>query len=312
MNRRSFLRHSATAAAGAAIGALAASAESASDQPLWAIDTHIHLYDPTRAQGVPWPPKNDALLYKPHLSAAFGALAHASQVASAIVIEASPWLEDNQWVLDLVAHDPLIAAFIGHLNPGEPDFAAHLRRFSAYPLFRGIRLEARALAQGLGSQNWEDDLRRVADANLTVDLLGGATMLPDAIKLARLAPNLGLVIDHLPFPEWDSDIEMAKKALAHFSETPNVYAKVSAVVRAKDGKPIEDAGVYKPRLDLLGEIFSLDRVLYGSNWPVSNHIAPYATVHKVVADYYNAKGREAADKFFVKNSAAAYRWPGQL
>jgi predicted TIM-barrel fold metal-dependent hydrolase len=312
MNRRSFLGHSAKAVAGAAFAPLASVAEPAPHEPLWAIDTHIHLYDPTRAQGVPWPPKNDALLYKPYLSADFGALAHASQVASAIVIEASPWLEDNQWVLDLVAHDPLIAAFIGHLNPGEPDFAAHLRRFSANPLFRGIRLEARALAQGLGRQNWEDDLRRVADANLTVDLLGSGAMLPDVIKLAGLAPNLRLVIDHLPFPEWDSDIETAKKALIGFAEMPNVYAKVSAVVRAKDGKPIEDAGAYKPRLDLLGEIFGADRVLYGSNWPVSNHLAPYATVHKIVADYYNAKGREVADKFFVTNSAAAYRWPGRL
>ena len=289
-----------------------ASAEVTSSEPLRAIDTHIHLYDPTRAQGVPWPPKSDALLYKPHLSADFASLAHASQVDAAIVIEASPWLEDNQWVHDLVAHDPLIAAFIGHLNPGEPDFAAHLRRFSAYPVFRGIRLEAQALAQGLGQQNWEDDLRRVEDANITVDLLGGGKMLPDAIKLAKLAPRLRLVIDHLPFPEWDSDIDMARKALASFSEMPNVYAKVSAVVRAKDGKPIEDAGIYQPRLDLLGEVFGADHVLYGSNWPVSNHIAPYVMVHKVVADYYNAKGREAADKFFVKNAAAAYRWPGQL
>jgi L-fuconolactonase len=31
------------------------------------IDTHIHLFDPTRPQGVPWPEKSDAVLYKPAL-----------------------------------------------------------------------------------------------------------------------------------------------------------------------------------------------------------------------------------------------------
>src|SRR5437763_82760 len=134
MDRRSFLACSGKVLAGAAL-LPRASAEEASPEPLWAIDTHIHLYDPTRAQGVPWPPKKDALLYKPYLSPDFAPLARAAHVASAIVIEASPWLEDNQWVLDLVAHDPLIAAFIGHLNPGEADFAARLRRFSAFPLF---------------------------------------------------------------------------------------------------------------------------------------------------------------------------------
>ena len=35
------------------------------------IDTHIHLYDTTRKEGVPWPPKEDKVLYKPHLPAEF-------------------------------------------------------------------------------------------------------------------------------------------------------------------------------------------------------------------------------------------------
>ena len=28
------------------------------------IDTHTHFYDPTRAQDVPWPPRDDKLLYR--------------------------------------------------------------------------------------------------------------------------------------------------------------------------------------------------------------------------------------------------------
>src|SRR5947209_5590427 len=32
-----------------------------------AIDTHIHLFDTRRPQGVPWPPKDDRVLYRPAL-----------------------------------------------------------------------------------------------------------------------------------------------------------------------------------------------------------------------------------------------------
>ena len=32
------------------------------------IDTHIHLYDTTREEGLPWPPESDKVLYKPVLT----------------------------------------------------------------------------------------------------------------------------------------------------------------------------------------------------------------------------------------------------
>ena len=60
------------------------------------IDTHIHLYDPTRPQGVPWPPKTEALLYRPVLPGAYAEMVRPLGVTGAVVVEASGWLEDNQ------------------------------------------------------------------------------------------------------------------------------------------------------------------------------------------------------------------------
>jgi L-fuconolactonase len=53
MNRRTFLEVAGGAVA-AELSALAAAV------PI--IDTHIHLFDPRRPQGVPWPEKTDAVL----------------------------------------------------------------------------------------------------------------------------------------------------------------------------------------------------------------------------------------------------------
>ena len=39
--------------------------------PAQIIDTHTHFYDPSRRQGVPWPPKTDALLYRTVLPSHF-------------------------------------------------------------------------------------------------------------------------------------------------------------------------------------------------------------------------------------------------
>jgi predicted TIM-barrel fold metal-dependent hydrolase len=54
--------------------------------------------------------------------------------------------------------------------------------------------------------------------------------------------------------------------------------------------------------------FGEDRLIFGSNWPVSDVGAPYATVVGIVRDYFEAKGERATSKFFLKNSQAIYGW----
>ena len=185
------------------------------------IDTHTHFYDPTRQQGVPWPPPSEKSLYRRVLPPEFVALSRPHGVTAAIVVEASPWLEDNQWVLNLAKDHLVIAGLVGHLNPGATGFREQLARFRKYPLFLGIRLSGNALSKGLPSAAFVDDLRRLSGEGLQVDLLGGPAMLEDVARLARAVPELRIVIDHVPFDT------PGGPALAAMREHPSVYAKVS-------------------------------------------------------------------------------------
>jgi L-fuconolactonase len=292
----------------AAATTLSPGVSAAASPVIHAIDTHIHLYDPSRPQDVPWPPKTDPLLYKTHLPEHFQSVTEKYDVVGAVVVEASAWLEDNQWVLDLAKDHPAIVGFIGNLILGQPEFAGQLKRFSANPLFRGLRLGGNAVARGLGQNAFADDLKRLADQQLTLDMIGGPSILPEVARVAKRWPGLRVVIDHLPFANWDKEPETMRRALAEVGSLPNVYAKVSEVARQTEGITVEDLEIYRPRLDVLWELFGPDRAIFGSNWPVSNRTASYASLHKIVADYFNAKGSSAAEKFFWKNSLTAYRW----
>lgn len=272
------------------------------------IDTHTHFYDPTRPQGVPWPPSGDSLLHRPHLPQQFTPMAAAAGVVGTVVVEASSWLEDNQWLLDLAGAHPVIVGIVGSLAPGEAGFRQHLTRFARHPLFRGIRLSARRLRDGLGSSAFEADMHRLADAGLALDLLGGAAMLADVATLARATPDLRVVIDHLPFAEWDGDPHAARRALGPLRDQARVYAKVSGVLRPGDPLAPGAIEIYRPRLDLLWEMFGRDRVVFGSNWPVSNRIASYTDTLRVVSAYVRARGAEDAERFFWQNSHAVYAW----
>ncbi|MEY2878191.1 MAG: hypothetical protein RLZZ15_571 [Verrucomicrobiota bacterium] len=306
MTRRDFLR-SATASAAALAASRSASAASALPAPIPAIDTHTHFYNPTRAAGVPWPPPTEPVLYRPRLPADFRAQTPGLNVLGTVVVEASEWAEDNQWILDLAKSDESIVGLVGHLVPGTPDFAKNLARFATNPLFRGLRMRG-SYVKNLTDAAALADLQLVVDRDLSIDTVGGASSLPVTLALARRFPALRVVIDHFPFAEWDADPAAMRAPLADLARQPNVFAKISNVVRRVNNQPIDDPAHYRPALDTLCELFGPDRVIYGSNWPVSDRVAPYATLHRIVADYFASKDRATAEKYFWRNSHAAYRW----
>ncbi len=296
MNRRVFLSGAATLMGAATLPAAMPQV----------VDTHIHLYDPTRPQGVPWPAKTDPLLYQPTLPPRFTALAGPLGVRGAVVIEASPWVEDNQWVLDLAKENPVIVALVGHLEPAGDDFAANLTRFARNPLFRGIRLNGNVIVNGVTRQAFLNDLERLADAGLMMDAIGGASMIPALQLLTGKIPKLRIAIDHMPGEPtgWQN----SRQALLELAKQPQVYCKVSGVLKRVDGKVSGDPKTYQPALDEIWEAFGPDRVIYGSNWPVSDHLASYETVLSVMQGYVSTRTRTDADKFFAINSKACYRW----
>lgn len=310
VNRRTFLRRTASAfAAGTFIETVPdALAAGATLIPGGIIDTHVHFYDPTRPQGVPWPPKNDALLYKTTLPDRYRDVTRGLGVAGVIVVEASVWLEDNQWLLDLAAKEPTILGIVGNLEVGTPLFKDHLARFARNPLFRGIRIGAKALSEGVNKADFMGDLKRLADADREVDFVGGPAMLPDVVRVAEKIPALRIVIDHFPFAVAEKDREQTLLGLREFGKRTHVFAKVSNVLRRVGDRVPEDMSYYKPALDELWEDFGPDRLVYGSNWPVSERVAPYPLVQKIVGEYFATKGQEALERYFRRNSIAAYRW----
>jgi L-fuconolactonase len=299
MDRREFL-------AAASIAATAMSADAATAIPI--IDTHIHLFDVDRPQGVPWPPKGEKI-YKTALPPRFREVTKGLNVVGAIELECSPWLEDNQWVLDVMQKDSIMVGTIGDLEPDHADYAKHLERFRKNPLFLGIRygnIWDRNFHEKSNNPKWIDGVKRLADANLTLDSANPtAELIADLLKLKDRVPNLRLVLDHLPRLEMKPAIE---KDLRELARRPDVFVKVSGVLRNADGKIPKDTAFYKPRLDVLYDIFGQDRVVYGSDWPHSDNWGSYQEGLKVVKEYFEAKGQAVAEKYFWKNSIKAYRW----
>ena len=279
----------------------------ATDIPI--IDTHIHLFDPTRPKGIPWPPKEDKVRYKTALPPRYIDLTSKLGVVGAIELECSPWLEDNQWVLDVCAPAPIMVGMVGNIPPGDKNFRTELDKLRKNPLYLGIRygnIWDYDMGKELGKPEFIAGLKELAKNGMIMDSANpDKKLLEDLRRASDLVPDLRIMIDHLPGME---EIDKADAVLRDLSARKQIYVKVSSVLKIKNtsGKP--NSVFYKPVLDEMWQRFGEDRVVFGSDWPNSDGFGTYGQVLSVVRDYVATKPRGVAEKYFYKNSIAAYRW----
>ena len=266
------------------------------------VDTHIHLYDPFRKGGTPWPEPDDEVLY--HTTRAERWLERAIPVGvdGAIVVECSEWVEDNQWVLDLADDEPRLFGLVGNLDANDDRFAEHLARFARHPVFRGIR------ARGWNPDN-TDRLRLLAERDLTLDLgLDDRT-----IGIATAIPNLRIVINHCANVAMDGDPPNPDHTefLHRVAEHENVFCKLSGMMdlRCTIRPAPTTLDHYVPYLNILWEAFGEDRMIFGSDWPVSDGSQrSYADVLELAQAYVATKPASAEAKVFSENARVAYKW----
>lgn len=275
------------------------------------IDAHTHFWDPAR----PVPRGREKAVPfsngKTVLPDDFLRAARAAGVTGTVVVEASGWVEDNAWVLELARRNPIIVGVIGNLNEvlGTPRFPGVLASLAADPLFRGIRL---GRAEDLARPEWKEHLTALAEKGLAVDLnAGGAAAVALAAENARRFPGLKIVLDHAGYVDFgrapgEDWVRAFRKAAAE----PNVYCKVSRFQEQSGAKPApRDVEHYRAVLDLLWDAFGEDRLLFGSNWPLSESAGTLAEAVDLMNAYLRSKGPDAAAKFFRGNSRRVYGWP---
>jgi len=302
LDRRAFLGSAASAG-------LAAAAAPA----IPIIDCHIHLFDQTRPQGAPYSggPRNSL----PALPARYRKLAGPLGIVGAIEVEASPWVEDNLWVLEVEQPESMMLGMIGNLRPEKPEFGEYLERFHRNKLFLGIRygnLWGYSLVEQVSNPAFVAGLKLLQQAGLAMDTANPQPDLLEAVvRVTDRVPGLRIIIDHLPALLWRVDGQARSQVEATLRELAgraSVYIKISAVMRMAGGKASTDPAVYRTHLDYLFETFGEDRLIFGSDWPNADAVDNLPAIVQIVRDFFGGKSRAAAEKYFWRNSVAAYRW----
>ncbi len=279
------------------------------------IDCHTHFYDPTRPQGVPWPAEGTPL-YRTVLPEHLRAQPQYLPVTGTVVVEASRWKEDNQWLLDLAEKDPFILGVVGNLDPRDPLFRDDIGRFAENPLYRGIRISVQIIEELLASGQTQV-LRAFPQHNLSLDINGGPHTPLVVSRLAKLHPDLRIIVNHIGNVEIDGNAPPHdwQQGMLSLRQHRNVFCKVSALVEgaARNGRNAStDLDYYRPVLDVVWKSFGAERLIYGSNWPVSDRAADYATLQRLAVEYFSERGSDVLGRFLSENSKRAYLWMNRV
>lgn len=277
------------------LAAQAAAAAAQQSPPIPIIDTHFHLYDQSRPQGAPFPFTPNQ---PPFLPRHFRESAIPLGISGGIVVEASPWVEDNLWVLMIIEDEPMITGLVGNLDPTKPEFREYLDRYRKNKLFLGIRYgniwEGHNIVAAVHRPEFIANMKAFAQTGLTFEVANPRLDLVEAtLRLVEKVPDLRIVLGHLqalPLPAEPAIRDQYEKNLRALQKH-NVFVKISGLPRP----PAE----HKPTLDLFWDIFGEDRLVYAGRNKANLEI---------LRAYFLAKSRLAAEKYFWKNSIPAFRW----
>jgi predicted TIM-barrel fold metal-dependent hydrolase len=199
---------------------------------------------------------------------------------------ASP-VEETKWLTALSAETGRPTACVAHAALDRGDADEVLAAQASYELVRGIRhkpvtsasrTEARrGLPGSMDDERWRKGFALLQRHGLSFDLQAPWWNLDQAADLARDFSTVQIIINHTGLPADRSAEGLAgwRRAMEGVARSPNVAVKISGLGR-RDRPWTQQANV--PIIRDTIKIFSADRCMFASNFPVDSLVASYETV----------------------------------
>ena len=233
------------------------------------IDSHQHFW---LADGFdyPWMDRNNPVLFRDYLPQDLAPALERHRIDLTVAVQASPSLEETDFLLTLAQEHSFIAGVVGWLDLESRDFPRQLDTYRKRSGFVGVR----PAVEFLEDDRWLlrprvlDSLKSIADLQVPLDLIVWPRHLPVVIELLERIPELRAVVDHLAKPDIKGcKLQPWQSHMAEIACYRGLYCKLSGM--APHGGPAPDlASRAQPFVDHVLSCFGVERVMFGSDWPI--------------------------------------------
>ncbi len=232
------------------------------------IDAHQHfwVYDSIRDS---WIDDTMEVIQGDFLPSDLSSIYEKNGIDGCVTVQADQSEVETLFLLDQAKENKFIKGVVGWVDLLSENVEERLAYFSQNEKFKGVR----HIVQGetidfMLRADFQNGISKLQKYNLTYDILVFPSQLAAAIKLAQQFPDQSFVLDHMGKPNikvskmthWKRDIEILAKC-------SNVYCKVSGMFTEADWENWSE-DEFIPYLDVVFNSFGLNRVMYGSDWPV--------------------------------------------
>jgi L-fuconolactonase len=272
------------------------------------IDAHHHFWKIGRYE-YPWLVPDLKAIYRDFGAGDLQPELARSGIDRTVLVQTISSLEETKWFLALSCQHSFIAGVVGWVDLRDPAVGDTLDELLATNRLVGIRHQVHDEpdANWLLNADVQRGLRELTRRGVPYDLLVRPPHLAASLQIAREHPNLSLVVDHIAKPRiaqggWDD----WAGGLAALAQCPNVWCKLSGMITEADWANWRPADL-KPYVEHVVACFGVERVLFGSDWPVCLLAGSYdrvlAALESCLADL-NPTERE---KVFGTNAVDVYR-----
>jgi len=272
------------------------------------IDAHQHFwnFDPIRDS---WINEDMKSIQRDFLPEDLEPLLNKHGFDGCIAVQASQSEQENDFLLQLAERSDFIKGIVGWLDlqaENAEERLGHYRQFKKIKGFRHI-LQGEPQRDLMLSPAFMKGISLLKKYDLTYDILIYQDQLKYIPDFVSRFPDQAFVIDHLAKPdiksgsinEWRSDI-------IRVAQFENVCCKISGMVTEADWKHWKKED-FRPYLDVVVESFGMDRLLFGSDWPVCLVAASYSKMLDIVDDYFSSFSGGEKEKLFGRNAIAFYK-----
>ena len=271
------------------------------------IDSHQHFwnYDPAKYSWI-----NDSMykIRKDFLPSNLEPVLQKAGIDGTIAVEAFHSEKETEFLLAQAAEFQYIKGVVGWVDLYSGEVAQRLKHYSEDPLFKGVRHTVYdQKGEYLTDASFQYGIGELQKCGLTYDILIFEQQLPGAIELVKTFPEQPFVLDHMAKPQISPEGPSREwiKNIQELGRFENVYCKLSGLVTETPEFQWEPSD-FSPFLEVVYNSFGQDRLMYGSDWPVSLSAASYEDTLNVIYGFFASSGEVTTNKIFGGNAVKFY------
>ena len=271
----------------------------------YSIDTHVHFWKYNKVRDA-WM-DDMKILQQDYLPEHLMLNLKRNGIDGCVAVQASQEEVETRFLVELSKTHDIIIGVVGWVDLRADNVEERLEHFSEHTIIKGYRHIVQAEANDfLLREDFQRGVKALKQYDYTYVILVFPKQLESTHAFVSKFPDQKLIIDHCAKPEArNKKIDDWKKWMKEIAQNKNVCCKVSGLFTEALWKEWRPADFY-PYLDVVFEAFGIDRIMFGSDWPVILVAGIYVQWKSLLEKYMERFKEEEKEKFFGANAIRFY------